>query len=82
VDLKDATDRFPIQFIRMVLEWRFPSEWVSHWANILVGYSYTYEGNEYSYERGNPMGAYSSYTSFALAHHFVVYVACQRTGLD
>lgn len=82
VDLKNATDRFPISVICLVLGWRFPAEWVSHWKNILVGYPYFYEGKEYSYSVGNPMGAYSSYTSFALAHHFVVFVACVRRGID
>jgi hypothetical protein len=32
------------------------------------------------YSVGNPMGAYSSWASFTLAHHFIVYAACRRTG--
>jgi hypothetical protein len=47
----------------------------------MVGYPFmTPEGVEVSYSVGNPMGAMSSWSSFALTHHFVVYVACVRTG--
>jgi hypothetical protein len=41
----------------------------------------TPEGKEVSYSVGNPMGAMSSWSSFALTHHFVVYVACVRLGM-
>jgi len=33
---------------------------------------------EISYAIGNPMGAYSSWSSFALAHHYVVYYCCRK----
>lgn len=40
VDLSKATDRFPIEIIKAVLSPIFGPEWVSHWANILVGYEF------------------------------------------
>lgn len=60
VDLKDATDRFPIEFISKVLKGNLPDEYVDHWANIMVGYPFHFNGKELSYAVGNPMGAYSS----------------------
>jgi len=38
-----------------------------------------YTGVRYSV--GNPMGAYSSWASFAVAHHFVVYDCCRELGI-
>lgn len=35
-----------------------------------------------SYSVGNPMGAYSSWSSFTLAHHFIIYVACRRCNVN
>jgi len=36
---------------------------------------------EVHYGVGNPMGAYSSWASFAISHHFVMFVASQRSGI-
>jgi hypothetical protein len=33
-----------------------------------------------SYAVGNPMGFYSSWASFAVAHHFVIYYVCRKLG--
>lgn len=35
-----------------------------------------------NYAVGNPMGFYSSWASFAVAHHFVIYYICQKLGKD
>jgi hypothetical protein len=35
---------------------------------------------EVSYAVGNPMGAYSSFVSFALAHHYIIYYLCRKHG--
>jgi len=34
------------------------------------------------YSVGNPMGAYSSWSSFALSHHYVMYHLCTELGMD
>lgn len=45
----------------------------------MVGTPFHVRGGEpVSYCVGNPMGALSSWATFALAHHFVVFVACRR----
>jgi hypothetical protein len=78
IDLKDATDRFPIDLISTVLEGAFTKEWVSHWRTIMVGFPFSSEKGEILYQVGNPMGAYSSWASFAIAHHYVVYDCCRE----
>jgi hypothetical protein len=78
IDLKNATDRFPVDFISRVLEGAFTQEWVSHWANIMVGFPFSTEDGPVSYSVGNPMGAYSSWASFAVAHHYVIYDCCRE----
>jgi hypothetical protein len=81
IDLKDATDRFPVDLISRVLEGAFTQEWVHHWRNIMVGYPFSSSEGDVSYRVGNPMGAYSSWASFAVAHHFVVYDCCRELGI-
>ena len=52
----------------------------------MVGYPFTYkrqkESIELSYSVGNPMGAYSSWASFAVAHHFVIFHLCEKLKID
>lgn len=78
IDLKNATDRFPIDLICTVLGGAFTREWVLHWKSIMVGYPFSSKEGEVSYSVGNPMGAYSSWASFAVAHHFVMYDSCRE----
>lgn len=78
VDLSKATDRFPISVLTFVLEGVFHPEYVSHWKNIMVGYDFLTKDGPIRYACGNPMGAYSSWATFALAHHFVVFLACRE----
>jgi hypothetical protein len=78
VDLSKATDRFPIKLISLVLEAFFTREWVAHWTHIMVGYPFSSEKGPLSYAVGNPMGAYSSWASFAVAHHYVMFMACRK----
>jgi hypothetical protein len=39
-------------------------------------------GESIKYTVGNPMGFYSSWNSFTLAHHFIVYAACEEAKVD
>lgn len=82
IDLSAATDRFPIQLIENVLKGRFPTQYVSAWKRIMVGTPFDYNGKRLSYAVGNPMGAYSSWNSFTLAHHYVVYYCCKELQVD
>jgi hypothetical protein len=82
IDLTNATDRFPIDLIGSVLEHWIGRDYVRAWKDIMVGYPFLGpDGEEYSYSVGNPMGAKSSWSSFALAHHFVVFWCCDRLGI-
>jgi len=37
---------------------------------------------EISYGTGNPMGAYSSWATFAVAHHYVIYYCCNKCNIS
>lgn len=73
VDLSKATDRFPISLITLVLGGRFSPEYVAAWKKVMVGFPFQTVRGPVQYSVGNPMGAYSSWAGFALAHHFVMY---------
>lgn len=84
VDLTTATDRFPIELIQSLLKARFNQDYVNSWRNLMVGHSFECPQlkRNISYAVGNPMGAYSSWNSFALAHHFIVFKCCEDLGLN
>jgi hypothetical protein len=87
VDLSAATDRFPIQVIYDLLRTHLPEEYCQAWLDIMVGYPFRYKSpagdiQGISYAVGNPMGAYSSWASFALAHHYLIFFICQELGRD
>lgn len=82
VDLSTATDRFPIELISLVLKGRFSDKYVNSWRNIMVGYPFDSVCGPIRYAAGNPMGAYSSWASFALAHHYVMFYCCKRLKLN
>lgn len=85
IDLTNATDVFPITLISKVLEGILPSPFVRAWEYIMVGipFEFTYKGKtqSLSYARGNPMGAYSSWATFAVAHHYIIYSCCVDLGI-
>lgn len=81
VDLSSATDRFPIQIIVGVLKSHFPSRYVNAWEEVMVKYPFDYKGKKISYSVGNPMGLYSSWSSFALAHHYIFFEIARELGL-
>jgi len=86
VDLSSATDRFPIQIIETVLRGHLPPDYVAAWKTIMVGFPFDYlspnrDLQSVSYAVGNPMGAYSSWASFAVAHHFIIFTLCKELGI-
>jgi len=81
-DLTAATDRFPIEIISLVLKGRLPSGWVDAWQNVMVKEPFHYENKMLKYEVGNPMGFYSSWASFSVTHHFIIYYLCQINSID
>jgi len=81
-DLTAATDRFPIKTISAVLRGVLPDYYMNAWERIMVGYPFDVkvgkEIQKINYAVGNPMGFYSSWGSFTLAHHYVVYYCCRK----
>lgn len=82
VDLSSATDRFPIQVIKSLLEGHLPKVYCDAWEDIMVGYPFDYDGQSIRYSVGNPMGFYSSWASFAVTHHYILYYLCRELGID
>lgn len=82
VDLTQATDRFPAYVVGKVLEPRFGPVWVEHWLNILIGYGYSSPKGTASYSVGLPMGSYSSWVAFTLAHHYIFFWCCRELKID
>jgi hypothetical protein len=83
VDLSSATDRFPIHFIKQIFDYHFPSTYVEAWMDIMVGYPFDVPKTDkkISYSVGNPMGFYSSWASFAVAHHYIFYHLSHQLGI-
>jgi hypothetical protein len=82
IDLSNATDRFPIVLQFDILSTMFGKEYAEAWRHVMVGYPFDYKDRKVTYVRGNPMGAYSSWSAFALAHHFLVFLACERAKIS
>nr|UIW13893.1 MAG: RNA-dependent RNA polymerase [Rhizoctonia solani mitovirus 102] len=69
LDLSNATDRLPVVFQADILTCLgFPGQ---DWMTLLQR-PYSYEGVNYNYAVGQPMGAYSSFVMLALANHILV----------
>jgi len=93
LDLSSATDRFPIHLQMRLLTYIFSSikklniglkdnEFASNWRKLLVSQEFrTPMGGSVRYAAGQPMGSYSSWISFTLAHHLVVFYAAKLAGI-
>jgi hypothetical protein len=81
IDLKDATDRFPISLQKRILSIATSKEYAESWASIMVDESFNFQGEKLSYGQGQPMGAYSSFPMFALSHHVVLRISGKRAGM-
>lgn len=77
-DLSAATDRFPIQIQSAALDYLlrgYGSNLGKIWARLLVGRDYWFGSTPLRYKVGQPMGALSSWATFALCHHLMVQLA-------
>jgi len=81
IDLTAFTDRFPIRVNKDLLEPRIGPERAEAWFQIMTQ-EFSSDIGRIRYSVGNPMGAYSSWNSTTLAHHFVVWKACKNKGLN
>jgi hypothetical protein len=84
LDLSSATDRFPVKLQERLLTRIFDNQKLAvSWHAILSNRRFTTpEGAIISYNTGQPMGTYSSWISFTLAHHLVVYYCAQLVGIN
>jgi len=83
--LSAATDRFPLDFQRIVISAVLNDDkYGSCWAELLSDreFDVPWTGGRVKYSCGQPMGAYSSWSAFALSHHIVVRIAAIRAGLS
>lgn len=60
LDLKSATDRFPVILQEKLLSVIYTPSVAKAWKTLLIEREYTYNSNEYFYTVGQPMGAYTS----------------------
>jgi len=81
IDLTAFTDRFPVEVNWKLLRAKIGSRKATAWLEIMT-MPFRYHNIEICYEVGNPMGAYSSWNSTTLSHHFVVWKACRNIGID
>jgi len=81
VDLTAATDRFPISLIARVLYGRLPDTYVNSWVKLMIGQPFEIDGKSVYYRAGNPMGFYSSWASFAVAHHYLMFYVAKELGI-
>jgi len=79
-DLSAATDRLPLDFQVQVLQ-SLGIGWAQHWADLLSGRPWEFEGKPVHYSVGQPIGALSSWAMLALSHHILVQIAAHRAGV-
>lgn len=86
IDLTAFTDRFPMLINTKLLKCLLPETYVNAWQDIMVGYPFEFTNKDkkesLSYQVGNPMGAYSSWPSTAVAHHYIMYFCCRELGIS
>jgi len=84
LDLSAATDRFPVEIQVLILGLLVSPEFAAAWRALLLDRDYFLSwgpvGRVVRYAVGQPMGAYSSWAMFAVAHHVIVRVAALRAG--
>lgn len=82
-DLSNATDRFPIAFQEIILEYLIDGTYAKAWRFLISDRGfYKKSTNSFIFYRcGQPMGAYSSWACFALAHHVLVRLSADKCGL-
>nr|UYL95350.1 MAG: RNA-dependent RNA polymerase [Baoshan Mitov tick virus 1] len=84
LDLSSATDRFPrtlqMRLIGEMFNYNFAKTWSEHLGSI--EFANSDQTAELQYGTGQPMGTYSSWISFTLAHHLVVHWCAHLEGVS
>jgi len=83
-DLSAATDRFPRDLQKRLIAKMFGEETACQWEHILTAEPFYVPWTEgfIHYEVGQPMGAYSSWTTFTITHHLVLQYIHFKLKLD
>jgi hypothetical protein len=83
IDLTAATDRFPIEIQENMIEALYNRDLARSWKSILVDHEFyvPWEDTYVKYNTGQPMGAYSSWSTFAICHHLVVAYAAKLNNI-
>jgi len=81
-DLSSATDRLPVTLQRAILAVLISPEYAAAWYELLCNRDFLLPKGAGSvrYGAGQPMGAYSSWTTFAITHHAIVRLSAKRAG--
>jgi hypothetical protein len=83
LDLSSATDRFPRELQRRLLQKLTDNnEFGNRWADLMANREFHYRGKTYKWSVGQPLGALSSWPMFALTHHYVVRYCLQQPGVN
>lgn len=83
IDLSSATDRFPMKLLTAFMEKvTGDKDFTEAWRCLMVDRDFTYKSKTYRWAVGQPLGALSSWPSFAVAHHLVMRAAYRKAGLD
>lgn len=81
-DLTAASDRFPISLQKKMIErLTDDAEYAQHWGSIMADRQFRYKSKDYKWAVGQPLGALSSWPSFALAHHLVMRAAFKKANI-
>jgi len=74
-DLTAATDRFPLSLQCKLIEKMYSPAIAKSWRTILVDTPFyvPWTNSWCKYESGQPMGAYSSWSTFTITHHLVLH---------
>jgi len=82
LDLSSATDRFPRELQRRLLAEMYNYKYAESWSTHLGQIKFDKLDGQVSYEAGQPMGTYSSWIMFTLAHHLVVHWCASLEGVS
>lgn len=79
-DLTTATDRFPVFLQEIVLEQMFGQKIKDCWKDIICNRTFIGpQGEEVRFSVGQPLGALSSWSVFAITHHLLLQTAAFRS---
>jgi hypothetical protein len=83
-DLSSATDRFPIDLQRRLMGYMFDKGIATQWELILTSEPFyvPWLDKYVTYNAGQPMGAYASWSTFTISHHMVLYYIHRKLNLN